>query len=70
MLEAALREKPIRSHSLEEVEKLLSEHPDLDAKRVYQEIEKHRCDSSEKLDLSELEVVTPLFLRCYQVLKF
>ena len=34
MFDAALREKLIRSNSLEEVEKLLSEHPDLDAKRV------------------------------------
>ena len=58
MFDAALREKPIRSHSLEEVEKLISKHPDLDAKRVYQEIEKHRPGSSEKLDLSELEAVS------------
>lgn len=54
MFDAALRKKLIRSNSLEEVEKLLSEHPDLDAKRVYQEIEKHRPGSSEKLDLNEL----------------
>lgn len=58
MFDAALRKKLIRSNSLEEVEKLLSEHPDLDAKRVYQEIEKHRPGSSEKLDLSELEAVS------------
>ena len=58
MLDAKLREKLIHSGSLEGVKELLSGRPDLDAERIWQEIEKHRSGKNEKLDLDELDSVS------------
>lgn len=46
------------AQSLEEVEKLLKDHPELEPKQVWNEIEKHSSTQSEKLDLDELEAVS------------
>ena len=58
MLDAKLRERLIHSDSLEEAKELLSGRPDLDAERIWQEIEKHRSGKNEKLDLDELDSVS------------
>ena len=43
--------------SLEEVEKIASELPGLDAKQAWKELERHRSEHSDKLDLEELDAV-------------
>ena len=58
MLKAELREKVIHSDSLEEVKEILSGCPGLDAERVWQEVENHRSERHEKLDLDELDAVS------------
>ena len=57
MLNAELKERLIQSASLEETKELLSSCPDLDAEKIWQEIEKHRSMKNEKLDLEELDAV-------------
>ena len=58
MLNAELKEKLIHSESPEEVKELLSKCPDLDAERIYAEIENHRSTRNERLDLDELDAVS------------
>ena len=58
MLSAELKEKLNHSTSLGEVKELLSGCPELDAEQVWQEIENHRSENSEKLDLDELDAVS------------
>ena len=58
MLNDLLKEKLIKSDSLEEVKECLSDRPDLDAERIWQEIEKHRSWKNEKLDLDEHDAVS------------
>ena len=58
MISAELKEKLSHSNTLEEIKGLLSEHPELDAERIWQEIANHRSGKNEKLDLQELEAVS------------
>ena len=58
MLNPELKEKLIHCQNLEEVEELLSMYPDLDAKRIWQEVENRRSEKNEKLDLDELDAVS------------
>ena len=58
MKNAELKEKLIHSDSLDEVKGPLSECPDLDAERIWQEIEAHRSGKHEKLDLDALDAVS------------
>ena len=58
MLNDLLKEKLIKSDSLEEVKECLSERHDLDAERVWKEIEKHHSGKNGKLDLDELDAVS------------
>lgn len=46
------------ANSLEEVEDIIKDDPELDAKRVYEEITRHRSNKAEKLDLEELDSVS------------
>ena len=63
MISKELKEKLNRSNSIEEAKELLSERPDLDAERIWQEIERHRSKRKEKLDLNELDSVSGGFDR-------
>ena len=42
----------------EEVEKIAAENPELDAEKVWQEIQNHQSGNSAKLDLDELDNVS------------
>ena len=54
----ALKEKLLQANSLEEAKEILSNTPDIDAEKAYEEIARHRSQNSEKLDLSELDAVS------------
>ena len=58
MLDNRLKERLNEADSREEVESLLQNHPELDADRIWEEIENHRSGQSEKLDLAELDAVS------------
>ena len=58
MTKNELREKLRGAESLEEVKSALADCPDMDAERVWQEIERHVSAKSEKLDLNELDAVS------------
>ena len=53
-----LKERLGQVHSLEEAKDILADRPDLDAKRIYEEIENHRSGRNERLDLEELDAVS------------
>ena len=53
-----LKERLGQVHSLEEAKEILADRPDLDAKRIYGEIENHRSNRNERLDLEELDAVS------------
>ena len=53
-----MKEKLLEANSLEEVKDILKDHPDLDAERIYQEVENHRSNRNERLDLDELDAVS------------
>ena len=53
-----LMEKLLQAKSLEEVKEILKDKPDDVVNRVYQEIQDHRSDKAEKLDLDELDAVS------------
>ena len=53
-----LKERLGQVHSLEEAKDILADRPDLDAKRIYEEIENHRSNRNERLDLEELDAVS------------
>ena len=44
--------------NLEEVKELLNGQPSINAESVWKEVQRHRSDKSEKLDLDELEAVS------------
>ena len=46
------------ANSLEEVEDALKDSPELDAKRVWQELQNRRSNMSQLLDLNELDAVS------------
>ena len=58
MLDNRLKERLNEANSREEVESLLQSHPELDADRVWHELENHRSGQSEKLDLDELDAIS------------
>ena len=58
MLNNELKAKLNNAESLEEVKEIVKDHPELDAEKVYQEIERHRSSQTEKLDLNELDAVS------------
>ena len=58
MLNNELKEKLVRAKSLEEVQGLLKDRPELDAKRLWDELENHRSAKNEKLDLQELDAIS------------
>ena len=47
MISKELKEKLNRCISIEEAKELLSERPDLDAERIWQEVERHRSKRKE-----------------------
>ena len=58
MLDNELKAKLMGAQSVEEVKELLKGHPDLDAEHTWGEIERHRSDMNERLDMDELEAVS------------
>ena len=58
MIRNETKQKLINAQSLEEVEELLKDEPDLDPAKVYEEISKHRHADATKLDLEELDAVS------------
>ena len=44
--------------SLEEVKEIVADYPDIDAHKVWKEIQGHKSDKNEKLDLDELDFVS------------
>ena len=57
MLDDKLKEKLNAADCFEEVKEILKERSDIDAERVWKEIENHRSGKKEKLDLDELDAV-------------
>ena len=53
-----MKERLIAAGSLEEVKSILKDRPEVDAKKVWQEIQNHRSSKAEKLDLNELDAVS------------
>ena len=58
MISNELKENIIGAKSLEEVEELVKDQPNLNAETVWKEVQRHQSDKSEKLDLEELEAVS------------
>ena len=58
MLDNKLRERLNEAKSLAEVKDILKEREDINAERAWQEIENHRSNMSERLDLGELDAVS------------
>ena len=58
MIDEALKAKLSGANSLGEVKAILGPNSALNAERVYQEIEAHRSNKAEKLDLAELDAVS------------
>ena len=54
----SLKEQLRNAGSVEEVKDLVKGCADLEAEQIYQEIERHRSDKAEKLDIEELEAVS------------
>ena len=58
MVNKELRAKLLEAENLEEVKDIIRDNPELNAERLWQEIEKHKSAKSEKLDLNELDAVS------------
>ena len=58
MLDEKLEKRLYEAKSVEEVKDILKGHPELDAERIYQEIEKRHSLKAEKLDLGELDAIS------------
>jgi len=58
MLNKELKERLANAKNIDEVKDIVKDNPELDAERVWQEIEKHKSAKSEKLDLEELDSVS------------
>ena len=58
MTDKELKAKLMEASSLEEVKGILKDNPELDAERLWQEVEKHNSAKSEKLDLNELDAIS------------
>ena len=58
MLNDNLKEKLNDAKNLDEVKAILADSPELDAERVWKEIENHRSNKAERLDLDELDAVS------------
>ena len=63
MLNNELKSNLANAETLEEVEALLEGKPNLDPKKVYEELRRHRSKEAEKLDLEELDAVSGGFDR-------
>ena len=57
-MDPQIKEKLSQAANEDEVRAILSDTPELDPKRVWKEIEAHRSNKSEKLDLNELDAVS------------
>ena len=57
-MNADLKAKLAKANSLEEVRTILGASSGLDAEQLWREIENHRSNRSEKLDLGELDAVS------------
>ena len=57
-MNAELKAKLAKSNSLEEVRTILGDDSNINAEQLWKEIERHRSDRSEKLDLDELDAVS------------
>ena len=53
-----LKQRLSAAKSISEVKNIASEVPGLDVERAWAEVERHRSDRSEKLDLNELDAVS------------
>ena len=58
MSNSELQESLKGAKNLDEVKAILQGHPELNPERVWQEIDSHRSNVSEKLDLNELDAVS------------
>ena len=58
MIDKGLKEELSKAGSLEETKDILKGCPDVDAERVWQELDAHRSSKSEKLDLNELDAIS------------
>ena len=58
-----LRERLNAAGSLEEVKSIAAKVPGLDAERAWEEIQRHRSEEANKLDLNELDAVSGGFDR-------
>ena len=56
-MENEIKAKLANAKSLEEAKEILNGHADIDPERVWEEIERHRSNWNEKLDLNELDAV-------------
>ena len=58
MLDNELKQRLDDAQNLEEVKEIIADSPELDANRLWEELENHRSAKSEKLDLNELDAVS------------
>ena len=58
MFDDAIRQRLAEVKDLEEVKDVLKDFPDLNPEQVYREVESHRSNMSERLDLDELDAVS------------
>ena len=56
-MEKEIKAKLANAKSLEEAKEILNGHADINPERVWEEIERHRSNWNEKLDLDELDAV-------------
>ena len=62
-MNAKLKANLLQARSLDQTKEILKDHPGLNAEKVFEEVERHRSASSEKLDLDELDAVSGGFDR-------
>ena len=58
MVNKELKDRLVDAKNLEEVNDIVKDNPELDAERIWQEIERHESSRNEKLDLNELDAVS------------
>ena len=58
VLDDKFKERVSEAKSLEEVKEILKGYSNIDAERVWKEIERRRSSMSEKLDVDELDAVS------------
>ena len=63
MANAELKSKLAAAKSFDEVKEILKERSEINAEQVWKEIENHRSNKSDKLDLDELDAVSGGFDR-------